>query len=203
MWGSLFSLQWDKPGHLPWIYILYLAVFYKSFSFALWRWFLSCRSSLFVCLWFHMWHLFCRYLFLCASWHFLGIFTYTPHPATHSTFPPDCSKAVPVAAFLCLCVGDFIRGICIIFFFLISPSFGISERPLWKHSYSNKLKISPPKTESFQIKNTDIFHTRVLGSDYFSATFYQTYFYYKPSKYSRFTETHFCYLFIQSRKADK
>ena len=33
-----------------------------------------------------------------------------------------------------------------------------------------------------------------LGSDYFSATFYQTYFYYKPSKYSSFTETHFCNL---------
>ena len=37
-----------------------------------------------------------------------------------------------------------------------------------------------------------------LGSDYFSATFY-----YKPSKYSPFTETHFCNLFTQSRKADK
>ena len=42
-----------------------------------------------------------------------------------------------------------------------------------------------------------------LGSDYFSATFYQTYFYYKPSKYSPFTETHFCNLFTQSRKSDK
>ena len=42
-----------------------------------------------------------------------------------------------------------------------------------------------------------------LGSDYFSATFYQTYFYYKPSKYSPFTETHFCNLSTQSRKADK
>ena len=42
-----------------------------------------------------------------------------------------------------------------------------------------------------------------VGSDYFSATFYQTYFYYKPSKYSPFTETHFCNLFTQSRKADK
>ena len=31
----------------------------------------------------------------------------------------------------------------------------------------------------------------VTGSDYFSVTFYQTYFYYKPSKYSPFTETHF------------
>ena len=28
-------------------------------------------------------------------------------------------------------------------------------------------------------------------SDNFSATFYQTYFYYKPSKYPSFTETHF------------
>ena len=42
-----------------------------------------------------------------------------------------------------------------------------------------------------------------LGSDYFSATFYQTYFYYKPSKYSPFTETHFCNLLTQSGKADK
>ena len=42
-----------------------------------------------------------------------------------------------------------------------------------------------------------------LGSDYFSATFYQTYFYYKTSKYSPFTKTHFCNLFTQSRKADE
>ena len=42
-----------------------------------------------------------------------------------------------------------------------------------------------------------------LGSDYMSAMFYQTYFYYKPSKYSPFTETRFCNLFIQSQKADK
>ena len=42
-----------------------------------------------------------------------------------------------------------------------------------------------------------------LGSDYFSAMFYRTYFYYKPSKYSPFTETHFCNLFTQSQKADK
>ena len=56
---------------------------------------------------------------------------------------------------------------------------------------------------------TRLCNTRVLqkvlslGSDYFSATFYHTYFYYKPSKYSPFTETHFCNLFTQSRKADK
>ena len=29
--------------------------------------------------------------------------------------------------------------------------------PLWKRAYSNILKISPPKTESFQIKNSDVF----------------------------------------------
>ena len=50
-------------------------------------------------------------------------------------------------------------------------------------------------------------HTRllqkVLSLDYFSATFYLTYFYYKTSKYSPFTETHFCNLFTQSQKADK
>ena len=42
-----------------------------------------------------------------------------------------------------------------------------------------------------------------LGSDYFRATFYQTYFYYKLSKYSPFTETRFCKFFTQSRKTDK
>ena len=41
-----------------------------------------------------------------------------------------------------------------------------------------------------------------LGSDYFSATFIK-HFYYKPSKYSPFTETCFCNLFTQSRIADK
>ena len=51
------------------------------------------------------------------------------------------------------------------------------------------------------------FKTRVLqnvlslGLDYFSATFYQTYFYYKPSKYSPFTETHFCNLFYPVTKS--
>ena len=38
-----------------------------------------------------------------------------------------------------------------------------------------------------------------LGSDYFSATFYQTYFYYKPSKYSPFTEDIFV-TFLPSRE---
>ena len=39
-----------------------------------------------------------------------------------------------------------------------------------------------------------------LGSDYFSAMFYQIYFYYKPSKYSPFTETHFCNLLPSREK---
>ena len=39
-----------------------------------------------------------------------------------------------------------------------------------------------------------------LGSDYFSATFYQTYFYYKSSKFSPFTETHFFVIFLSSRE---
>ena len=30
--------------------------------------------------------------------------------------------------------------------------------PLKKQAYSNILKISPPKTETFQIKTSDIFH---------------------------------------------
>ena len=36
---------------------------------------------------------------------------------------------------------------------------------LRKHAYSNILKISPPKTESFQIKNSDIFHTSAQNID--------------------------------------
>ena len=54
------------------------------------------------------------------------------------------------------------------------------------------------------IKSTPV--TRVLQkvlslvSDYFSAMFYQTYFYYKPSKYSPFTETHFTVTFLHSHE---
>ena len=33
----------------------------------------------------------------------------------------------------------------------------LSSLPLRKHAYSNILKISPPKTESFQIKNLIFF----------------------------------------------
>ena len=38
-------------------------------------------------------------------------------------------------------------------------------RSLRKHAYSNILKISPPKTESFQIKKSDIFHISAQNID--------------------------------------
>ena len=38
-------------------------------------------------------------------------------------------------------------------------------KSLRKHAYSNILKISPPKTENFQIKNSDIFHISVQNID--------------------------------------
>ena len=37
--------------------------------------------------------------------------------------------------------------------------------PLRKHAYSNILKITSPKTESFQIKNSDIFHISAQNID--------------------------------------
>ena len=36
---------------------------------------------------------------------------------------------------------------------------------LRKHAYSNIYKISPPKTQNFQIKNSDIFHTSAQNID--------------------------------------
>ena len=40
-----------------------------------------------------------------------------------------------------------------------------NDWPLRKHAYSNILKISPPKTENFQIKNSDIFHISAQNTD--------------------------------------
>ena len=37
--------------------------------------------------------------------------------------------------------------------------------PLRKHAYSNIKKTSPPKTENFQIKNSDIFHISAQNID--------------------------------------
>ena len=38
-------------------------------------------------------------------------------------------------------------------------------RPLRKHTYSNILKILPPKNENFQMKNSDIFHISAQNID--------------------------------------
>ena len=40
-----------------------------------------------------------------------------------------------------------------------------SQLALRKHAYLNILKVSPPKTESFQIKNSDIFHISAQNID--------------------------------------
>ena len=37
--------------------------------------------------------------------------------------------------------------------------------PLWKHAYSNIKKISPPKPENFQVKNSDNFHISAQNID--------------------------------------
>ena len=42
---------------------------------------------------------------------------------------------------------------------------GCKEQTLRKHAYSNILKISPPKTENLQIKNSDIFHISAQNID--------------------------------------
>ena len=42
----------------------------------------------------------------------------------------------------------------------------IKRKTLRKHAYSNIKKISPPKTENFQIKkNSDIFHISAQNTD--------------------------------------
>ena len=39
------------------------------------------------------------------------------------------------------------------------------QKSLQKHAYSNIWKISPPKTENFQVKNSDIFHISAQNID--------------------------------------
>ena len=50
---------------------------------------------------------------------------------------------------------------------LTSETYARVHKTLRKHAYSNILKISPPKTESFQIKNsqTDSFHISAQNID--------------------------------------
>ena len=46
-----------------------------------------------------------------------------------------------------------------------SRSTAFPRHPLRKHAYSNILKILPPETENFQIKNSDIFHIPAQNID--------------------------------------
>ena len=39
------------------------------------------------------------------------------------------------------------------------------KKKIWKHTYSNVLKILKPKKENFQIKNSDIFHISAQNID--------------------------------------
>ena len=41
----------------------------------------------------------------------------------------------------------------------------VETTALRKHAYSNIKKISPPKTENFQVKNSDIFHISAQNID--------------------------------------
>ena len=45
------------------------------------------------------------------------------------------------------------------------PSESVADNTLRKHTYSNILKILLPKTEKFQIKNSDIFHISAQNID--------------------------------------
>ena len=48
----------------------------------------------------------------------------------------------------------------------LKPCFeGKKYDTLWKHAYSNIKKISPPKTDIFQVKNLDIFHISAQNID--------------------------------------
>ena len=42
----------------------------------------------------------------------------------------------------------------------------VPTKSLRKHAYSNILKISRPKTEKFQVKNSDIFHISAQNIDF-------------------------------------
>ena len=77
---------------------------------------------------------------------------------------------------LILCLGFFFvcvflckRGIpwVLIAFLKVSfqPAAVRGSCTLRKHAYSNILKISPPKNENFQIKNSDIFHISAQNID--------------------------------------
>ena len=43
--------------------------------------------------------------------------------------------------------------------------FRLANTTLRKHAYSNIKKITPPKTENFELKNSDIFHISAQNID--------------------------------------
>ena len=59
------------------------------------------------------------------------------------------------------CSGNGYTHVRNVHFYTSSTSF----KTLRKHAYSNKQKISPPKTEKFQTKNSDIFHISAQNID--------------------------------------
>ena len=72
-------------------------------------------------------------------------------------------QGVKVAAYKGLCspVFFFFCFFFFFFFFVLFVFFFVCFFfffALRKHAYSNIMNISPPKTENFQIKNSDIFH---------------------------------------------
>ena len=44
-------------------------------------------------------------------------------------------------------------------------NYNSNQAALWKHAYSNILKILQPKKENFPIKNSDIFHISAQNID--------------------------------------
>ena len=114
----------------------------------------------------------------------LGKFNFAPPVSMHHlyVFLPQVSDFCPIG-----------------YLFLILAKHAQQQSCSWR-----PLQTSPKGPSFLQFTSMRVLQ-KVLsqGSDYFSAMFYPIYFYYKPSKYFPFTETHFCNLFTQLRKADK
>ena len=68
---------------------------------------------------------------------------------------------VTFVCFFFLFVCFFVCFFFFFFFFCFLLLFFVVFFSLRKHAYSNKLTNSPPKTENFQIKYSDIFHISV------------------------------------------
>ena len=81
---------------------------------------------------------------------------HTPHQPTHTHSPtpyPLATQSNLLRLSRCFHGGTFFIKSSVVF------------NSLRKHAYSNIKKISPPKTENFQIKNSDIFHISAQNID--------------------------------------